>query len=145
MAVNVTVKAYDAALRAKLILAQPKILATNMALTKAVLEEVAAVVKAGTPLGPGHFGYHGRDTVKVVVTTNGLKVTGKVMAAIQLYWREYGTRGRFRKGGSLARYVRVATQGQGGEPAFMTAHKAATGIKRFANFYYGSLAAWFES
>ncbi len=101
------------------------------------MDEVKGVVVAATPEGPGHFGYHGRDTVRVEITSAGWKTTAKLKGAMQIYWREYGTRGHFRKGNTIKRYMRLAQQGEGGEPAFMVAHKAMGFAKRFVAFYYG--------
>jgi hypothetical protein len=148
MSVNYIVKVQDAVLREKLILAQPKILATNMALTTTLLNSVKAVVESATPDGPGHFGYHGRDRVKVVVTSSGRKTIGKVTAPIQLYWREYGTGVRFRGKGrtKLQQAVRVMTgASSGGEPAFMVAHKALGTTKRFIAAAAGSFTAWWNA
>ena len=134
---------------AKLLMAAPRILAQNRLMVTAILEQARGITAAATPLGPGHFGYHGRDTVKVRVTSKGVRTIGEIRAAIQLYWREYGTRGAFRGGRAklTARQSRLAHafSGSGGEPAFMTAHKAVNVTKRMITFYYGGMAKWWRS
>jgi len=140
-------KVYDKALLEKLALARPRILAMNFENTKILLEQAKAVTASATPLGPAHFGYHGRDTLKVTVHQVGNKTTGEIRGAIQMYWREFGTRGSFRgrSGRKLtARQSKLAHvfAGGGGEPAFYTAHKAMGGIKRMVAFYYGWRSWW---
>jgi hypothetical protein len=149
MSVNVVVKVNDTLMRRALILAQPRILAKNALVATQLMNEIKTVVVAATPVGPGHFGYHGRDTVHVTISVSGNKTTAKLMASMQLYWREYGTGVRFRgkgKGAALKQATRVMTgAASGGEPAFMVANKAMAGFKRLINAYYGSMAAWWNA
>ncbi len=116
-------------------------------MTNAVMSLAKGTVYLATPLGPGHFGYHGRDTLKVEVHQKGLRTVGKLSGAIQLYWREYGTRGHFRGGKAklTQRQSRSAGAFLGGEPATMTAHKAVAGFKSVVRFYYGSVALWWRA
>jgi hypothetical protein len=69
------------------------------------------------------------------------------MAAVQLYWREYGTRGHFRKGSASQRAARqfmASIGGTGmGERAFMSANKALNAFRRLIRFYYG--ANWWNT
>ncbi len=132
---------------AKLLRAAPAVLATNRTLVVEVLNQIKPVVEGQTPIGPGHFGYHGRDTLKIVVASRGTVTVGKLKAAVQLFWREYGTLGRHRGPKRISRRRRdvgimTGRIGTGGEPAYMTAHKAAGVVKRFIAFYYGSMANW---
>lgn len=145
MSIKAQVIVHDEIVRAKLLAAAPRILAQNRVLVQAMLDPVAAVVQSDTPLGPAHFGYHGRDTVKVDVSSKGVTTAGKVIGAAQLYWREYGTRGRFRKGSKLERYVRALESGGSGERAFMPANKALSYTKRLISFYYNGMANWWRS
>src|SRR6267142_6442780 len=140
---------HDEVVRAKLLAAEPRILAQNRALVTSVLEMVKPVEIAETPLGPGHFGYHGRDTVRIDIKSKGIKTVGELKAAVQLYWREYGTRGRFKgpKKARLRHDIRIMTGGLsagGGERAFLVAHKALAGAKRFIGFYYNGMANWWR-
>ncbi len=134
---------------AKLLAAQPRIFENNWAMTTAMLDWVKVETAGATPLGPGHFGYHGRDTLRPVVSNHGWTVTGKLVAAVQLYWREYGTGGRSRKQGrALGLGVRELTmavnQGglDGGERAFGTAHKALAGARALIRGFYGKALWW---
>lgn len=140
---------HDEIVREKLLAAAPRILAQNRVLVAAMLEPVKSAVIAATPTGPGHFGYHGKDTVKVEITSTGVTTTGKLKAAMQLYWREYGTGVRFRgkgKNAQLKQATRVMTgAATGGEPALMVANKALSLTKRFINAYYGGMANWWRS
>ncbi len=103
---------------------------------------------SATPEGPGHFGYHGRDTVRVEVSSLAVETTGKLKAAVQLYWREYGTGMRYRsksKSSTLKQAVRVMTgASSGGEPATMVANRALNATKRFISFYYNGMANWWR-
>ena len=109
---------------AKLAAAAPNILAHNRMLVEAMLGEVKPNVFVNTPLGPAHFGYHGRDTLRIEIHTKGIKTIGTLRAAAQLYWRERGTRR--------------------GERARMVAHHALAGVKKFIKFYYGGMATWWR-
>ncbi len=148
MAINASVIVHDEIVRAKLLAAAPRIIAQNRLLVDAILQSVSAATIMATPVGPGHFGYHGRDTVKVVITQGPLKTTGQLKAAVQLFWREYGTGTRFRakgKSAALKQAVRVMTgAASGGEPAFMPANKALAAAKRFIGFYYNGMANWWR-
>ena len=108
----------------KLAKAAPRIIANNLSLTRTMLEFAKGIVVEQTPLGPGHFGYHGRDTVKVATFIKGKRTEGQLRAAVQLYWREKGTKR--------------------GERAYMTAHKAVYATRRFISFYYGGMAKWWK-
>jgi len=114
------------AIEAKLAVAEANILANNLAMTKEMLGYVKAEVVPQIPIGPGHFGYHLRETfstdVKAGRGQGGTKVTGVLRSAVQGYWRERGTRR--------------------GERAYMTAHKALAGVKKFINAYYGMAKWW---
>ena len=114
------------AIEAKLALAEANILANNRAMMAEMLGYVKEAVVPQIPIGPGHFGYHLRDTFTTNVRSGagqlGTKVTGVLKSAVQGYWRERGTKR--------------------GERAFMTAHKALAGIKRFINAYYGMAKWW---
>lgn len=134
----------------KLAAAQPALLARNRLLANSVLETIKPMVEANTPSGPAHFGYHGRDTLRIEVSSRGTMTTAKLLGAMQMFWREYGTRGRSRKlGGALGLSVGELNKafgqgalGGGGERAFMTAHKAGNAARQIIRFYYGSMKAW---
>ncbi len=145
MGVNIATRVNDQLVKAKLVAMAPRILAQNALMARTMLDEVKSVTVAATPEGPGHFGYHGRDTIHVTITTSGIKTTAKLLAAMQIYWREYGTRGRFRKGKALDRYMRAVQQGGSGEPALMVANKALNFTKRFIKFYYNGMANWWNA
>ena len=120
---------------AKLLAAAPRILEQNKLMVTAMLNQIKPMVVAQTPFGPAHFGYHGRDTLRVEVKAEGFKTVGTLRAARQLYWREYGTGSRFRGSkqmNALRGYLKAlgGSIGTGGEPATMTAHKTASGLKR---------------
>src|SRR6266705_3130360 len=106
-------------IEAKLARAEVNILAHNRAMVTEMLGFVKAEVVPQIPLGPGHFGYHLRETFRSDIKTGrgqlGAQVIGALRSAVQGYWRERGTKR--------------------GERAFMTAHKALAGIKRFINSY----------
>ena len=123
--VRVQVIAHTAIVQAKLTKAVPKILAQNRSLAEGLLKEVKGVVYAQTPVGPGHFGYHGRDTLRIEVESKGTKTTGKLFAAVQLGWRERGTKR--------------------GERARWTAKKALAVVKRYVSFYYGGMGKFWRS
>lgn len=125
-------------------MAAPRILASNRTLVTTILEEVKGAEIAGTPLGPGHFGEHGRDTVKIEVESHGVETTGKLKAAVQLFWREYGTGSRYRNRRNALRSYVASFGGTGGEAPRMTANKALNYAKRFIRFYYGGMANWWR-
>lgn len=135
--------------QAKLLAAQPRILANNMALVTAMLELVKGAEVSGTPIGPGHFGYHGRDTVRVtVIAQGGHTVLGQLRGAVQLYWREYGTGIRYRgKGRSKLKQGTGIMTGSitGGEQAFMVANKALNAARRLIRVAYGGMAVWWKT
>jgi len=112
----------------KLAVAEANILANNLAMMKEMLGYVKAEVATEIPIGPGHFGYHTRETLRVDVRVgsgqSGTKVTGVLKAAVPAYWREKGTKR--------------------GERAFLTAHHALAGIKKFIRFWYGGLGKWWH-
>jgi hypothetical protein len=110
---------------AKLLMAAPRILEQNRLMVTAMLKEIKPIVVAQTPLGPGHFGYHLRDRYSTDVKSEGIKTSGVLKAVMQGFWREFGTKR--------------------GERAFMTAHKAASLVKRFITFYYGGMANWWRA
>lgn len=123
--VRVAVKVNAQVALTKLEMAAPRILARNRLLTEDLLKEVKGIVYVQTPLGPGHFGYHGRDTLGIKVSSKGMKTTGRLTAAVQLGWRERGT-------------------SRGERPRY-TAKKALAYIKRFISAYYGGMANWWRS
>lgn len=134
------------AVNAKLALAAPRILANNRAMVTAMLAEIKPIVEAETPIGPGHFGYHLRDSFTTDVSSKGVVTTGVLKSPPTGYWREYGTLGRFRKSRAVRSYVAaLGGFGTGGEKAYQTAHHAASGIQRFIKFYYGSMANWWRA
>lgn len=127
---------------AKLLAAAPRILAENRAMVTTMLDYIKPVVVANTPLGPGHFGYHLRDSYTTDVRSNGVKTTGVLKAPMQGYWREFGTQAHFRKGLTVRESRMVVSFMGGGERAFMTAHHALSGFRRFISFYYGKAQWW---
>jgi hypothetical protein len=129
---------------AKAAAADVRILAQNKLMVQAMLDYIKPIVISETPLGPGHFGYHLRDMFTTEVKFEGIKTVGFLKSPPTGYWREFGTQGHMTRGRSIKHYV-AAISGQMGERAFMTAHKAATGVKKFINFYYGGLAAWWRA
>lgn len=146
--VNATVIVHDEIVRERLLKAAPRIMATNRSLVTSMLEEVKPVVVRDTPLGPGHFGEHGRDTVRIQISTKGVSTMGRLVAAVQLYWREFGTGMRFRargKAAQLKQATRVMTGATGGEPARLVATHALNATMRFIRFYYNGMANWWNS
>jgi len=128
---------------AKLLEAAPRILANNRMLVTEMLGAVKADLQTITPLGPGHFGYHLRDSYKVEVASRGVETAGSLSAPLQGYWREFGTRGghRARKGRRVQSRVRISSGG-GGEKAGMYASRALNAVRRMINFYYGRAQWW---
>lgn len=131
---------------AKLLAAAPRILAENRLMVTQMLEQVKAEILPGTPLGPGHFGYHLRDSYKVQIAGGGgIRTSGKLLAPPQGYWREFGTRGghRARKGGlrRVQAYMQ-AVGGGGGEKAGLFASKALAGVRKLIRLYYGKAQWW---
>lgn len=122
----------------------------NWEMVKAMGEWVKVETEAVTPEGPGHFGYHLRDTFQVKMSNRGWSVHGQLTSAVQGYWREYGTKGRSRKlGKALGLGVRESSVaymqgglGGGGERAFMPAHKALTGARRLIRAFYSKALWW---
>lgn len=133
----------------KLEAAQPAILARNRLLVTSMLEFVKAGEEAAVPFGPAHFGYHGRDTVRIEVKSAGRETTGKLLGAAQLFWREYGTGSHGRRHGKVRLSAReAATAGAmigGGERAFMTAHKAYSQSRAIIRLFYGNMKTWWLS
>jgi hypothetical protein len=113
-------------IEAKLAAAEANILAHNLMMTREMLEQVKAEVAPQIPLGPGHFGYHTRDTLVVDVKAGsgqlGTKVTGVLKAAMPAYWREKGTKR--------------------GEEAHWTARNALRAVRKVIDFYYGKSGWW---
>lgn len=131
----------------KLLLATPRILEENRALATSMLEFVKAEVVPEMPIGPGHFGDHARFSFKIEVKSAGIKTWGVLKGAVQAFWREFGTLGRYRRGGlataGMAKAaLYAATVGTGGEPPRPIAHKALAGARKFIEFYYGSQKAY---
>lgn len=125
------IKLHDGVIKAKLAAATPHILAKNRELTTAMLEFAKPIVAAETPWGPGHFGYHGRDTLRIEVKSVELKTIGKLLGAVQLYWRERGTQ--------------ASAMGRNwGEKPRWTAKKAINKTRRFISFYYNGMANWWR-
>lgn len=142
---------HDEIVRAKLLAAAPRILAHNRTLVEAMLREVKTAIIPQTPLGPGHFGYHLRDTYSIDLSSEGIATKGVLKSAVQGYWREYGTRGNFKKGGTILGFANAFENLAGlphprgeGERALMIAHKALNAVRRLIRFYYGGAAAWWR-
>lgn len=135
--------------QAKALAANARVLATNYALVSSMLLNIKPIVEADTPLGPGHFGYHLRYSYKTDIKAEGVRTIGVLKSPPQGYWREFGTMAGFRKGGAasaaMARAAYRAVFSTGGEPARMTAHKAANATRRFITAYYGGLANWWRA
>jgi hypothetical protein len=142
---------------AKLLAATPRILAHNRMMVTSMLEFIKPEVEAATPIGPGHFGYHLKNSYKTDVASKGVKTIGVLKAPPQGYWLEFGTLGSFRKSGnpagaSMARAAFAGVTGRSysglatgiGERPRMLAHHALMGIKKFIKFYYGGLAEWYR-
>ncbi len=135
---------------AKLLAAAPRIFETNWAAVTATLNATKAEVQSTTPTGPGHFGYHLKDTYKVGVSNRGWTVTGKLTGAVQGYWREFGTKGRSRgmaRGlslsvGQLSKAYKQGAVGGGGEKAGMYAHKALAGFRHLIREFYAGSPWW---
>lgn len=145
-ALNAANKANNDLVAAKLIAAEPKIMLNNRLMITAMLEAVKADLEPQTPLGPGHFGAHLKDSYKIVVNSTGTSTVGALAAPPQGYWREFGTRGRFHKGkvGAVtSRPALVAAFGGGGEKAGMFAHHALSAVRKFIAFYYGT-SNWYH-
>lgn len=133
---------------AKLLMAAPRILAHNRSLITEMLAVIKPTVIAETPLGPGHFGYHLRESYVTEVTSKEVVSEGVLKAPMTGYWREYGTRGGFRKRGTLPGYsfafekaAGLAHPG-GGERAGMYAHKALAAVRKLIDVFYGGAASW---
>lgn len=135
-------------LDAKLIAAAPHILAHNRGLITEMLDVIKPTVIAQTPLGPGHFGYHLRDKFVTEVKSEGVTSEGVLKSPMTGYWREYGTRGNYRKGGpataGMARAAREGFFGHSGERPFMTAHHALAAVRKLIKVFYGGQAAWWR-
>lgn len=136
----------------KLAAATPHILIHNAEMVGEMLEYVKAEVEPQMPVVPTRLGRHARDSYRITVSSGRLKTTGRLWGAVQAYWREYGTLGRFHKRGSsnkvaasMARAASYAINvGTGGEaPRPITQH-ALAGVKKFIAFYYGGLAKWYR-
>lgn len=128
-------------------MAAPKILASNRAFVTTALEYVKAEVQPQMPLGPGHFGVHARDSYTIEVKSGPIETRGVLKAAVEAYWREFGTLGRFRKGrkasAGMARAAQYAvTVGAGGERSRPITQKALAGVNKFILFYYGRGQWW---
>lgn len=131
--------------REKLLAASPRILAENRAMLTQMLEMVKTEIEPDSPAylpGPRGGGVH------VEASSSGVKTTGSLLAAPKGYWREFGTRGRFRGAsasvrGYIASLVRQgASVGGGGEAAGLYAVHALAGVRKFINFYYGKAQWW---
>lgn len=130
-------------------LAAPRIREENHLMIGAMLDWVKVEAIAATPLGPGHFGYHLKESFSTDIEERGLKTVGVLKSPPTGYWREFGTKGRFRRSALL-------TQGKGrsarllesfggqGERAFMTAHKALNGARRIIRNFYNGKALWWR-
>ncbi len=124
----------------------------NWEMVKAMLEATKAEVEATTPIGPGHFGYHLKDSYKIQMSNHGWSVQGRLMAPPQGYWREFGTKGRSRglaRGlnlsvGQLSKAYKQGAVGPGGEKAGMYAHKALASFRRLIKEFYGGQHAWWR-
>ncbi len=131
---------------AKLLAAAPRILAENRSMVTTMLGAVKAEIEPGTPIGPGHFGYHLRDSYRIEVSSKGVRTSGKLKAAVQGYWREFGTRGRFkgRRNRRRAYAAAIGAFGGGGEKAGLYATRALSRFRHFINLYYGKGAQWWR-
>jgi len=128
---------------AKLLAAAPRILAQNRGMVNTMLTAVRDEITPGTPVGPGHFGVHLKDSYKVEIHSEGVKTTGKLKAAVQGYWREFGTKGRYRgRTKALRALARTVGSGLGGEKAGLYATHAMNGMRKFLRFYYGKAQWW---
>lgn len=108
----------------KLTAAAPRILAYNRSMITVMLDNIKPEVIAQTPLGPGHFGYHTRDTFTTDVKSEGIKSVGVLKSAVPGFWREFGTKR--------------------GERARKTAHIALAHVRRIISVFYGGQAAWWR-
>ncbi|SRR6266702_3358891 len=131
-------------LDAKLLAAAPRILEQNRLMVTQMLETVKAEIEPGTPLGPGHFGYHLRDTYRVMVASKGVSTSGSLKAAVQGYWREFGTKGRFKSRRNRLRSYTAALGGfgSGGEKAGLFATRALGKVRGMIRLYYGKAQWW---
>ena len=134
--------------QAKLLLARPHILAHNREMISTMLDFVKAEVVAATPVGPGHFGFHLRDSYTTDVKSYNVKSVGVFKATAQGYWLEFGTLSQFKRGGQGAFTAETnlifAQAGTFGERPRMLAHKALRGVRKFIKFYYGGMANWWR-
>lgn len=128
----------------KLAAAGPRILEENRLMVTEMAEGVRAEITPGTPEGPGHFGVHLRDSYRVEVSSTGPQTSGKLWAAVQGYWREFGTRGRYKGRHDLRRAYLAAIGGfgGGGEKAGLYATKALNQMRRMIYQYYGRAQWW---
>ena len=139
------------AIDAKILLAAPRILEHNRLLITEMLNVIKPTMIGETPLGPGHFGSHLRNSYTTDVSSKGTSSRGVLKAPVQGYWREYGTRGGFHKRGTRAGYAfafeRIAGLAHpgGGERAGMFAHRALGGVRKLIKIFYGGQAAWWRS
>jgi hypothetical protein len=110
---------------ARLTAAPLNIMIQNRVMVTEMLDTVRDVLIPETPIGPGHFGRHLRDSYTVDVKTKGFSaVIGVLKAPVQGYWRERGTKR--------------------GQPGLMLAHKAANQVRRFIRTYYTGAAMWYR-
>lgn len=138
----------DKLVAAKLLAAEPRILAHNRQMVTEMLNVIKPTVAAETPTGPGHFGYHLKDSYTTEVKSAGIKTQGVLKSPPTGYWYEFGTLALFRKGGAatagMARAAFHGFVGHGGEPAHMLAHHALNGVRKMINTFYGGQAAWYR-
>ncbi len=120
---------------AKLLAAAPRILEENRLMVMQMLEAVRAEIQP-TP------GY--RSSLRVEVTSSGVKTIGKLWGAARAYWRAFGTRGRFRGRSNRRRAYAAAIGafGGGGERADLLPVKAMNRVRAFLRFYYGKAQWW---
>ena len=130
------------AVETKLAGASARILAQNRLLVGDMMKAIKPIVEAETPIGPGHFGYHLRNSYTTSISSRSVVTTGVLKSPSQGYWREYGTLGRFAKTSALAGYV--SSFGGNGERALFVAHKAADSVRRFIRAYYGGMTRWWR-
>lgn len=126
---------------AKLAAAAPAILANNRAMVTEMLRYVKDEVVAATPVGPGITG-HLREQYVTDVRSGAITTVGVLKSPAKGYWYEFGTGTRYRGPKKLAAYVHVFTASTGGEAAHFLARRAAAGLRRFIDAYYGGLAKW---
>lgn len=129
---------------AKLAAAAANIAAHNRLMIAEMLASVKTEVVAKTPVGPGHFGYHLRDSYTTDIKESSTRTWGVLKAPAHGYWYEYGTGMRHRgpKKRAFATRIMTGAASVGGEKAHLLAHHALTGIKKYIRAHYGAAQWW---